>query len=911
MPPHTCPPRERILELAARTLAPDDLGEIETHIASCRECRKLLVSLEQTNADDCVSTAKGAPLSQVGRYTLVQCIGQGGMGTVYAAHDPQLDRRVAIKIVRHEVAEHGGVERLVREGRALARLSHANVVSVFDAGVDQNRVYVVMELVDGQNLASWLRERPRDIAETVRMFVAAARGIAAAHRAGVIHRDVKPENVLVDRDGVAKVADFGLASHISVKDSDERLTMPNAVMGTPAFMSPEQRRGEEVGPATDQYSLCDSLQRALLDEQPRRKVPAWLASVLGRGLAPDAAARFPSMDDLVAALDVDARRRRRSRLTAVGVGVIGVVTLTAFGLGRVAEAETDSMLAACNIAGDERAALWTERDRNAAEKALLATNNPFAIEIASRVRRLGDRYTEKLANVEARVCAHAPRNAASRTVALESLACLDDRREAFARAIEALRASNVDTAHAVSAFQTLEAVEDCETPAILAENRAASATPLGAATRAQVKSELDAASRLQSLGSLDAAVAHARRAVELARPSGGVMLARALITLGATVNYIEGPIASEKAYREALTIAEITGADHVRAVAMVNMMNSVARIAGREKEALSLGPLAEAAIERTDKALLVKVHESAGIAKMGLGQVAEALADFQAALASARTWLAPDDPKLVHYLHGVALALGQLGRFDEADATYTEAVKIGTEAYGADHPETAGIRIHLVSQRAWVGNCPQQTLTELAQIRTALTGVLPADSVELLQISRVMSACHRLRAQYDEALGELRARQDVLVTAGRAKSDEMAAAWIDLGDVELARKNLRAARDYFKRALTETEALVGVNDVRVAVPLLGIGLVELAAKRPASAIAPVERALAVYMAGSGSAVDIAAAQLRLSYALGHAKRDRVRARQLAEAAREAFAAAGTPYIAERTEADAWLRTLSR
>ncbi|MCW5806226.1 MAG: serine/threonine protein kinase, partial [Deltaproteobacteria bacterium] len=301
-----------MLAYLARRLAVAEQHGLEAHVDACRECRVLLAELAVGESE---LVERVPDPTAIGRYRIEARLGDGGMGTVYAAYDPQLDRRVAIKLVHADLASRGGADRLVREGRALAKLASPNVVAVHDAGIDGDRVYIAMELVEGDTLAAWLAAAPRTWRAILDAFVAAGRGLAAAHAAGIVHRDVKPENILIDKHGLVKVTDFGLASaspEASEDDGDElagdeRITRPGGIVGTPAFMSPEQRRGESVGPATDQYSLCAAIASALRAAH----APGWVRSALARGMAIDPAARFPSLAELVAALDPEPRARRR------------------------------------------------------------------------------------------------------------------------------------------------------------------------------------------------------------------------------------------------------------------------------------------------------------------------------------------------------------------------------------------------------------------------------------------------------------------------------------------------------------------------------------------------------------------------------------------------------------------------
>jgi serine/threonine-protein kinase len=208
-----------------------------------------------------------APVVSAGRYRLERPLGHGGMATVYLARDTELDRPVAVKLLAESLAGDAVFrKRLLREARLAARLSHPNVVSVYDVGeTEDGRPYVVMECVDGLTLADVLRERGRLPAdEAVGLAVQACRGLAHAHAAGLVHRDVKPQNLLLREDGTLKVADFAIARAAETT----ALTQVGTVLGTAAYLSPEQAAGEEVTPATDVYALGAVLYELLTGRPP-------------------------------------------------------------------------------------------------------------------------------------------------------------------------------------------------------------------------------------------------------------------------------------------------------------------------------------------------------------------------------------------------------------------------------------------------------------------------------------------------------------------------------------------------------------------------------------------------------------------------------------------------------------------
>ncbi len=315
------------------------------------------------------SSAPAIPAAPVGatlgRYRLERELGSGGMGVVHAAFDPDLERRIALKVLRTaETDDARG--RLLREARAMARLAHPNVVTVHEVGSASGRDYVAMELIVGETLADWLRATPRDPHAILQAFVDAGRGLAAAHAAGIVHRDFKPHNVLRSRESRIVVTDFGLARSSepdpmtatvplrsskpvigeSTPSSLSGLTQTGSVLGTPAYMAPEQWNGATVTPATDQFAYCVAMWEALAGERPYRattaealrdevcagpaaldasKIPRRMRRILRRGLDPVPAKRWPSMDALIAAI-VRAERRPVVAI-AIGGGALAIAAI--------------------------------------------------------------------------------------------------------------------------------------------------------------------------------------------------------------------------------------------------------------------------------------------------------------------------------------------------------------------------------------------------------------------------------------------------------------------------------------------------------------------------------------------------------------------------------------------------------
>jgi len=323
------------------------------------------VELDETAVDTSGRSSGPAsrPAATLGRFRLDKILGEGGMGIVYLAHDPELQRDVALKVIRGNATE-AARGRLLREARAMARFSHRNVVAVHEVGSSESRDYIAMELVVGRSLDK-LRSEPSQ--RLLDIVLEAGRGLAAAHASGIVHRDFKPHNVLVGDDGRVAVTDFGLArtagtersAALSEQGSSPTRTETGAVLGTPAYMAPEQWTGGEIGPATDQFAFCVTLweltsgarpfQGGSLEElahevaqgPPARddKVPRWLLPIVRRGLAPSPRDRWPSMDALLAAIS-SARSRTRRIAVRGGIAALALIVTLAFvwALGRDREA---------------------------------------------------------------------------------------------------------------------------------------------------------------------------------------------------------------------------------------------------------------------------------------------------------------------------------------------------------------------------------------------------------------------------------------------------------------------------------------------------------------------------------------------------------------------------------------------
>ncbi len=687
----TCPDDDVLGQLASGTLEPARRAEVANHAAGCRSCRSLVDALVGTAADTsgplaitggaAVPAGGGmAPLivevdpdepRQLGRYLLERRIGAGGMGVVWAARDPELGRRVAVKLLRRGF----GAERLRREAMALARLSHPNVVSVYDVGTHDGRSYVAMALVDGDNLRQWLRT-PRPQAAIVDALVEAGRGVIAAHDAGLIHRDLKPDNIFVGPRGEVLVGDFGLArEHTSGEDggggrelsaADTGLTMAGAVVGTPAYMAPEQADGEAI-PASDQFSFCvtawealygarpfqgatsaalrDAIARGVIDDPPaERKVPARIERALRRGLAADPAARFPSMRGLLLALPRP-RRRWPSALATVALAgtLIATVVVTRRPLAPVSTP--------CQGTAQLLAATWSPVHRAALDKALGGAGAPASLVTATLATV--DRYAGAWIDLRHDACLATHVRRERRPESLERVArCLDRQAATLGSALATIGRGGLEPVTASAMLGELDPVERCREPDGAAQG-AAPSDDAEALRRELAVLELNSRTIDLGLDGVDLPALTAR-AIALGDP----IAATAAFTLEGRVGMLRGQhVAAEAALRRAIAQADTAGDDVGRARAAALLVEELVQT-NRLDEARAQLDAAQAALVRAGGDLLVAVDVDEARARLtaARGDHAGAVAARQAALDHLRAVRGDDSATvaIAYYALGIA-----------------------------------------------------------------------------------------------------------------------------------------------------------------------------------------------------------------------------------------------------------------
>ncbi|MDC0722084.1 serine/threonine-protein kinase [Nannocystis bainbridge] len=441
------------------------------------------------------------PGREIGRFTVLSYLGAGAMGIVYAAYDPELDRKVALKALRPQgrPESHGRV-RLHDEAQAMAKVSHPNVAVVHEVGLHDDGIFIAMEFVHGETLQAWLEKQPRPWPEVLDAFIQAGRGLAAAHAAGLVHRDFKPNNAMIGDDGRVRVLDFGLSC------TPEKAR--REIVGTPAYMPPEQFLGLPVGPASDQFSFCASLYQGLFGQLPfpgdsaeelrvtitggqvrapprHVRVPSWLSSAILRGLRQNPEDRFASMEELLRNLDHHRSRGRRTLLGAVAAAAL-------LGLGGGYLGARPLAVETCSDGAAQIDPVW-HRDAQAAIERTFAKLPPaFATEFWPQVRAKLGAWTLDWKTHYRAACEARERHEFSEELALRSSACFERARAALASAVVVLRKADAGVAlHALEVATSLPDPAECRSSASLVAHTRASRDIGTTLRRRKVMAELE------------------------------------------------------------------------------------------------------------------------------------------------------------------------------------------------------------------------------------------------------------------------------------------------------------------------------------------------------------------------------------------------------------------------------------
>lgn len=861
-------PTDAALESFARGAGdPSARAELSAHIRGCAHCQARYLpmalqtsALEQTNFDSPAARARkisrdtpapsrtltdsitavggledthvsgersAEPLTTSGiqrgealdRYVILDRLGAGGMGEVYSAWDPVLDRKVAVKVLRNdfegsELSEEL-TQRLLHEAQSLAKLSHPNVVTVHDVGLAGARVFLAMEFAEGRTLKQWLEQKPRPTwRATLEVFLAAGEGLAAAHAQGITHRDFKPDNVIVGNDGRVRVMDFGLAHGQAKKRGEETgrrtITQPGAMLGTPAYMSLEALHGQQTDFRSDEFCFCASLYEGFYGYRPFEgdspaalaveiaqnrvratpkdtKVPRRIHELVVKGLRADPAERFQTMRALLVQLG----RRRATRERSLALGAIAVLAVLTAGLTGYSSYRSRTRCAEVETRLDS---VWDPAVKQAVKQAFEATQKPWA---AAAWR-----------DVEARLDAYGAQWVQQRRAACEGSLERDD--EQLGQEIVCLsrRLSDLDATAQLFAHADAEVVERAVStagalPPLAAcrEHRVAvRRTPEGETARARlsaIRARIDAGKYGDALAQANQLAASA----EAEGDRGTFGEAKFLMAL-AQVRTGDWKTA-DALVEEAILAAAAVQDDALQARGWVERVGFAA-LGAPAADADRWVRFARAALERagTPTELESGLANNLGVLSFYRGEYAQALEAHRAALKLRTQLWGAGHPLTARSHSNLGIALKHLGRLDEARAAYEQALAIEEQALDPSHPQVA------------------DTLNNLGNVLYAQRSL--ADARRLFERS-------------------LRIKEG----AYGPDSLPVAVTLSNLGALLLELPDLPAAEAALQRAVEIKEQRTGPDALTVAISLTNLSQARRAARRYGDALALDQRALAI------------------------------------------------------------------
>jgi tetratricopeptide (TPR) repeat protein/predicted Ser/Thr protein kinase len=953
------------------------------------------------------------PGTIIGRYVVLSMLGAGAMGMVLSAYDPELDRKVALKLLKARAGSQDAAQaRLRREAQALAKLDHPNVVGVHDVGVHEGQLFVGMEFVEGQTLGEWMAVpqdgRPRPWAEVVRVFAEAGRGLAAAHEAGLVHRDFKPDNVMLGADGRVRVMDFGLArGHADKEAPSDKMT------GTPAYMSLEQFEGKEVDARSDQFGFCVALYEALYGERPfagttvgqlvhevmnslireppkGSKVPLWLRKVVLRGLSTNKDARWASMTALLDALADDPAIRRRKWWTITIA--TSVVAVGGWGIWHVLRQDAQT----CAGMEGKLEGVWDDERRAAVQVAIEGTQLSYATDTWKLLEKQLDQYTQQWVTARVDACEATHRGEQSGELLDLRMACLDERLSHVRATVKVLAAADETVvSKAVTAVATLPSLERCADVNALTAKLPPPEDPEVARRVEQLDERLiqiDALSRAgkyaealdaiepvvheaQTLGyeplliharlleahlqartanfeqsaatfeqaykgavglrMADEAAEASRRLVyvvgdQLARYEDGRQwakhaepLARAAGTAEAEAGYLdslgtmwfkEGKYESARDYLErALAIQEqALGAEHIELAVILSNLAGVSWSEGKYAEAHRHLERALAIQEQALGAGHPEVANSLsnlGVLAKSEGKFDQARGYYERALAIWETSLGPEHPDVAYGLANLAGVVHAEGKHEEARRHYERALLLWERALGPDHPHVAYSLNGLGAVAQSLGQY-EEARGYLERALAIKQKTLGAEHPEVAYSLSNLGGVMRTEGKLDEARDYFEQALAIREKALGPDHPDVASSLDNLGSLAVAEGKYEEARGYLEQALAIREQALSVDHPDVAISLMGLGQVLLGEGKPADALVPLERALKI--ATSNEVDPRLSAEIRFTLARAlwaasvDAGQDRARARELAERARDDYAAIGEVAAQQRDQIQSWL-----
>jgi tetratricopeptide (TPR) repeat protein len=807
--------------------------------------------------------------ARIGRFAIEAKIGAGGMGVVYRAEDRQLGRKVAIKLLR-AAPEDGvdpgeGAARLLREAQALARLDHPNVVAVHEVGVLADEVFVAMELIEGETLRRWMaRGGPRPWREVTAAFVQAGRGLAAAHRAELVHRDFKPENAMIDGHGRVRVLDFGLARMAGMGPPSSLVArilhagapgpQTSMIAGTPPYMAPEQHLGLPCDARSDQFSFCVAFYEALYGVRPfpdgdpahrfqavmagelRRptkptKVPGWLRAALVRGLAAVPNHRHESMDALLRAI-TEAPKIRRRRLLA---GSLALLLAVVGGLGFSLWRETRDD---CSLHADRVAALWAAQ-REPLRAAITGVGAPYAEETWRNLEAVMEARADRWGELYAAACA-AHRGAApeERPALVGRMTCLRGQANELAAMLAALAEEPEAAArHAVRAEGQLDPVAACG---------AVEGLPLWA-RRADVHEALRGEEIRRSLaevrsagevGRYRSALVRAEQVLAAARElDEPALVAEALLRIGDLQRALADHERAARSLSDAHYLALGTGADELAAEAAIALLivdgyhrNDGARAGLWERSAAAL-------LQRVGgrPRLAAAFHNNRAVVHAAAGRHDEAAEDYRRALEIYEAEAIEDNPKVALVLGNMSRVEFMRGELAAAASQLERSLQIREAKLGKDHPEVAITSSNLAIVLTEVGDLGRaaQLLRRALAIEEALYG---PRHVKLAPTLDNLAKTLARQGRWDDA-GQL-AQRALALLEGAERPDAAAIA-----DVRTGIGAALAWQGRFEEALPELRQALALRER------------DRGADHPETALARAELAEALLLAGEVTAAE--------------------------------------------------------
>jgi len=693
-----------------------------------------------------------SPGARLGRYMVIEVVGSGGIGIVYSAYDPDLDRRVALKLLRRSKLT-GGVAavnqrrgRLRREALALARLSHPNVVPIYEvatvSGLDrgEDQIYVVMEFVEGSTLGEWLRERARSWAEIIALFIQAGRGLAAAHAADIVHRDFKPDNVRVGTDGRVRVLDFGLAGPLREGDSElsrarehergsrrdpsdrgssdpseltreDAVTRDGQVMGTPAYMAPEQATGGQVDARSDQFSFCVALYEAIYGERPftgryddpRRFIdlsrtrslpgcrppdlPNEIERVILRGLSLEPDNRFDDIDGLLTGLSAVGEGPRRLWWVPASLLFLATVAIVAY------ERESSAEIT-CDDGQASLQGVWDPAVAYELRTAVLASTQPYAQDTWTTVEHSLNHWAERWQRARLRACEATHVHGGQSLGLLERrVACLDRqliRVESMTAGLRRLEQRPDELLERLTPMlDRVPSPETCAAANVL-ERSTLEPSPEPSARAAQtIREQLAMIEGLADVGELEQAIERGHRALALARDLDfEPITAEALLTLGLVLDQqpTERGVAAEL-LTEAAWAAQRSGHERTLVRAAAALAGNLSAASAQLEVAEVWAELARASFVRLgdDPEVEIELRTHLGHLAMVRGEYLEALKDNARAreLAAER---GEGHPNHLRTLLAAGDSLRELGRYEEAAAVLELGLRLAAIKLGPQHP---------------------------------------------------------------------------------------------------------------------------------------------------------------------------------------------------------------------------------